>query len=217
MSKTKIKVVHIGGHPLLAQSIANLLSKYDFIEDITTFATTKEFADAELSLQPDVILLNTIKRGISGMGLATILKKKNRKVKIILLSSVREAQTIRYALRNGASGFLSKDTSPEELAVAIATVFNDVPYIGQSLRPSLLKNTLDEEKLVYNLSPREKEVLNHVCEGKTIKEAAYDMGLSVNTVQTYYKTILKKFNLKRTANLIVFAMQNGFYIPPPRS
>jgi two-component system invasion response regulator UvrY len=120
-------------------------------------------------------------------------------------------------LRSGASGYLCKDSSPEELADALITVYHGEPYIGESLRPSLLRNTLAEEQFVYNLSPREKEVLKLVCDGKTIKESAYEMELSVNTVQTYYKTILKKFNLNRTADLIVFAMQNGLYTPPKRT
>ena len=112
-------------------------------------------------------------------------------------------------IRSGASGYLSKDTSADELKEAILTVFRGEPYVGESLRKKLVRNTLVEDRFLYNLSPREKEVLNFVCEGKTIKETAHIMELSANTVQTYYKTVLKKFNLNRTADLIVFAIRNG--------
>lgn len=111
------------------------------------------------------------------------------------------------------NGYLSKETSSDELADAILTIYHGETYIGESLRNSLVRSSLSEDKFVFNLSPREKEVLQHVCSGKTIKETAFDMDLSANTVQTYYKAILKKFNLNRTADLIVFAIQNGLYNP----
>lgn len=216
MSETKIRVAHIDDHLLLAQSVSSQLSKYDFIESIKIYGSPKEYLDNTPDPQPDVIISDIIMPGMSGMDLLVLLRQQNKKAKIILLSSITEVQTIRHALRNGASGYLSKDASTEELADAIITVYNGDAFIGESLKSLLLRNTLAEERFVYNLSPREKEVLNHVCAGKTIKEAAYDMNLSVNTVQTYYKTILKKFNLNRTADLIVFAMQNGLYSPPNR-
>ena len=150
---------------------------------------------------------------MTGIDLLTSFKQQKRKVKVILLSSITEAQTIRYALRNGASGYLSKDSSIEELADALLTVHNGEAYIGENLRNILIRNSLTEDRFVYSLSPREKEVLIMVCSGKTIKETAYDMDLSVHTVQTYYKTILKKFNVNRTADLIVFAIKNGLYNP----
>jgi len=150
---------------------------------------------------------------MSGLDLLTYFKKQQKKVKIIMLSSITEVQAIRHTMRIGASGFLAKDTSGDELADALLTVYNGEPYIGESLRKSLIKNSFAEEQFVFALSPREKEVLELVCSGKTIKESAYEMQLSVNTVQTYYKAIMKKFNLNRTADLIVFAIQNGLYNP----
>lgn len=214
MTEIKINIAFIDDHQLLSQSLASMLSKYDFIGEINTFSNPKEFLDTKFLNAPDIIISDIMMPGISGIDLLGILKPgKADKPKIILLSSITEVQTIRHSLRNGASGYLSKDISVEELADAILTVFHGEPYIGENLRNSLLRNTLAEERFIFNLSPREKEVLNRVCSGRTIKEAAYDMNLSVNTVQSYYKAILKKFNLNRTTDLIVFAIKNGLYNP----
>ena len=211
MSVPRINIALIDDHQLLSQSLSSLLSRYEFIGTIDIYSNPKEYLKSETC--PDIIVSDVMMPDMSGIDLLTVLRKQKQNVKVILLSSVMEAQTIRYALRNGASGYLSKDTSIEELADALLTVQGGNVYIGEKLRNTLLRNTLTEEQVVYNLSPREKEVLQSVCSGKTIKETAYDMELSVNTVQTYYKTILKKFNLHRTADLIVFAIKNGLYNP----
>lgn len=213
MNSTKMNIVLLDDHHVLSQSLSSLLSKYEFIGDIKTFNSPIELLNNMPDPLPDIIISDIMMPEMSGMELLHEFKQRNIKVKVIMLSSITEVQTIRHALRNGAFGFLSKSSSAEELADALLTVHNGDSYIGESLRKSLLRNTLTEERFVYNLSPREKEVLNWVCSGKTIKETAYEMELSVNTVQTYYKSILKKFNLNRTADLIVFAIQNGLYNP----
>lgn len=208
-----MKIALIDDHSLLTQSLSNLLGKYDFIEEIKTYNNPNEFLASGNNEETDIIVSDIMMPGMSGIDLLLKFKQQRKKVKVILLTSITEVQTIRYALRNGASGYLSKDSSIEEVADALLTVQGGEPYIGENLRGLLLRNTLTEERFVFNLSPREKEVLRLVCDGKTIKEASFEMGLSINTVQTYYKTILKKFNLNRTADLIVFAIKNGLYNP----
>lgn len=213
MSELKLNVVLLDDHHMLSQSLANLLSKYDFIGTVNTFPSPKTFLAALKQPYPDIIVSDIMMPDMSGMELLQYLKAKDIFIKVVMLSSITEVQTIRHAMRNGASGFLSKGSTAEELADALLAVHNGEPYISDVLRKSLLKNTLSEERFVFSLSPREKEVLQLICTGKTIKEIGAEMGLSPNTVQTYQKTILKKFNLSRTADLIVFAMQNGFYNP----
>lgn len=209
----RMSIVLIDDHQLLSQSLANILSKYHFIQEIKVFRTPKEYLNAGIEPEPDIIVSDILMPDMSGIDLLEKFKKENKKIKVILLSSITEVHTIRHAMRSGASGYLCKDSSPDELADALLTVYHGEPYIGESLRKVLVRTTIIEDRFIYNLSPREKEVLNWVCSGKTIKETAHEMKLSVNTVQTYYKTILKKFNLNRTADLIVFAIQNGLYFP----
>jgi two-component system, NarL family, invasion response regulator UvrY len=203
----------IDDHFLLVQSLSGMLSKYDFIKSIQTFKSAQEYLNTPHNPEPDIIISDIMMPNMNGIEFLTKLKKDLPKTKIILLSSIIEVQTIRHALRVGANGYLSKDASVEELADALLTVYNGEQFIGESLQKAIIRTTLIEDQFVYRLSPREKEVLNLVCSGKTIKETAYEMELSVNTVQTYYKTIMKKFNVNRTADLIVFAMQNGLYQP----
>lgn len=211
MKQKKINIALIDDHQLLSKSLSNLLEKNEFIGTVKVYKSPKEYFRDDPDI--DIIISDLLMPEMNGIDLLAELKKRNDKTGVIMLSSIIEVQTIRHALRNGASGYLSKDSSPEELAEAILAVYDNDTYVGESLRKSLIMNAIVEDRFVYSLSPREREVLNLVCSGKTIKETAGEMNLSINTVQTYHKNILKKFNLNRTADLIVFAMQNGLYNP----
>lgn len=213
MTKEKLNIAIIDDHLLFAESLQRLMLKYDFIDTIDIFTGVDEYLNFSFSRNPDVVMSDILMKGKSGFDFLNYIKKEGLSLKVIFLTSITEVQTIRHAIRSGVNGYVSKEASADELADAILTVYGGETYIGDSLRNSLIRNSLTEDKFVFNLSPREKEVLQHVCSGKTIKETAYDMNLSTNTVQTYYKTILKKFNLNRTADLIVFAIQNGLYNP----
>lgn len=216
MTESTINLILIDDHQLLTESLSRLMTEYEFIGEIKTYKNPKEYlaiSNSSSTQSDTIIICDIIMPEMSGIDFLEYLKKNHLKNKVILLSSITEVQTIRHAMRIGASGYLSKDAPPDELADALLTVQKGEPYIGESLRKSLIRNSFTEEQFVYSLSPREKEVLKWVCTGKTIKETAYEMGLSANTVQTYYKSILKKFNLNRTADLIVFVIQNGLYNP----
>lgn len=209
MQTLQLNIALIDDHVLLTQSLSHLLQQFEFIKEIKTYENPKIFLESFQYAEPDIIVSGIIMPEMSGIELLAELEKRNIKAKVIILSSVIEIQTIRHAMRSGASGYLSKNTSIEEFKDAILAVYYGEPYVGESLRKKLIRNTLIEDQFLYNLSRREKEVLNYICLGKTIKEAAFEMQLSANTVQTYYKSILKKFNLNRTADLIVFALRNG--------
>ncbi len=217
MQNNRIDVALIDDHQLFTEALAELLTASGSFNEVKTYTSIKKFLEIGADNMPDVIITEIIMAEMSAIDFLAELKKLNTQTKVIILSSLTEIKTIRFAIRNGTSGYLSKDTSADELIQAVITVHEGEPYIGESLRKKLIRNTLIEDKFIYNLSPREKEVLQHVCSGKTIKESAFDMQLSVNTVQTYYKTILKKFNMNRTADLIVFAIQNGLYNPKANS
>ena len=216
MITNKLNIVLIDDHQLLVQSLSDLLYKYDFIKSVCVYSHPQDYF-ASAQPEPDIIISEIAIPGINSIDLLAQYKQTHTKAKLILLTSIVEVQTIRYSLRNGANGYLGKDASSDELVNAIITVYSNKPYIAENLRHSFLSTTIAEEQHACNLSQREKQVLKFVCEGNTIKEAAYEMQLSINTVQGYYKTILKKFNMNRTADLIVFAIQHGLYTPSKKS
>ncbi len=214
-----MKISIIDDHQIITESLKKLLLRSTAIREVDTYPNADVFLNTVTAASlPDVIITDLLMPGTSGLELIEKIKAgySGSNVKVIVLSSMTDVQTIKHSLRTGADGFLSKNTSIDELMEAILTVREDKNYIGENLRKSLLDAVFTEEQIIYHLSPREKEVLHKVCSGFTIKEIAYDMNLSVHTVQYYHRNVMTKLKVKRTSDLIVFAMQSGLYIPDVR-
>ncbi len=209
-----MNIAIIDDHKLLTDAIRFALKDYE----LSVFNDPVCFLDAtRQGFKPDIIITDLLMPQMSGIDLIEAIRKdKENPARIIVLSSVNDAQTIRHCLRKGANAYVSKDASLSELPDAIREVAGGNEFISFNLQKTLIKSMLTEDQYVYHLSPREKEVLQMICQGNTIKEIAYEMQLSAHTVQTYQKKIMKKFKVNRTADLIVFAIQNGLYNIRPK-
>ena len=204
----------IDDHPLLTESIKSTLLLQPGIGQVKTFNNADIFLSEKMVPLPDIIISDLMMPGSNGIKLIeTIRKLYQEKIKILVLSSITDVQTIKQVIRAGANGYLSKSSPLQELIEAIHEIQDGKQYIAKVLRENMLNTMFTEEQVIYHLSPREKEVLNKVCSGLTIKEIAYDLKLSAHTVQYYHRCVLTKLKVKRTSDLIVFAMQNGLYIP----
>lgn len=205
----------IDDHELIAKAITYMLLKDPGIDEVKSFSSASFFLESlDGSWHPDIIITDLLLPGIGGIELLEIIRKRTelKKAKVIVLSSVTDVHTIRHTIKNGASGYLSKDSSVEEFREAIQLVSSGKQYISQRLSPNLMNSIFNEEPIQFHLSPREKNVLDLICSGHTIKEVAAELNLSVHTVQSYHKNIMKRFRVNRTADLILFAMQKGLYL-----
>lgn len=205
----------IDDHRLLTESIYNLLKKKMGSVDIKVYHNGVGFVSDNHITCPDIIITDLMMPGgVNGINVIDFCKEKfEGKAKVLVLSSITNVHIIRQTIRTGANGFLSKASPIEELVDAISTVIGGKQYISRNLRDDLLNTIFAEDHLSYHLSPREKDVLQKICSGKTIKETAHELNLSIHTVQYYHRNVLAKLNLKKTSDLIVFAMQNGLFIP----
>ncbi|MFL9483867.1 response regulator transcription factor [Chitinophagaceae bacterium LWZ2-11] len=211
-----MNIVLIDDHKIVTDAIKNILLLDPAVKEVRTFINGKSFLDSLNDFWlPDIIITDLLLPGITGMELIEEVKKRQLKIipKIIILSSISDVQTIKQAIRLGAAGYLSKETSIEELQEAIHVIQDGEQYISKKLKNSLVNSVFTEEQIVFHLSPREKDVLALICSGCTIKEAAFKLNLSAHTVQSYHKNIMKKFKVNRTADLIVFTIQKGLYNP----
>ena len=206
-------VALVDDHSVLTESIKNVLLLEPDIDKVLTYQSADLFMSEKMPDFPDVLITDLMMPGTNGLKFVGLLRKDHKDLKIIILSSINEVQTIKQLIRAGANGYLSKNLPLSELIEAVFEVSEGKQYISKDLRESMLNTMFTEEAVVYHLSNREKEVLQKVCSGLTLKEIAYDLHLSVNTVKYYHQSVLVKLKVKRTADLIVFAMQNGLYIP----
>ena len=157
----------------------------------------------------DVVILDISMPGKSGLDILDALRRLRPKLPVLLLTMHPEQQYARRALRAGAAGYLTKDGVPEELKEAIKKIVAGGRYVSATLAEKLAVDLQEGADLpLYELlSDREFQVLRMIASGKTVKEIAEDLSLSVKTVSTYRGRILEKTGMKTNAELIRYALQ----------
>jgi len=160
----------------------------------------------------DVVVLDISMPGRSGLDALKEIKKIRPNLPVLILSIHPEDQFATRALKAGASGYLTKETAPDELVNAIHKVVAGGKYVSGALAEKLaadLEKDLGGVPLHKRLSDREYEVLILIASGHTITEIAEDLSLSVKTISTYRTRILEKTDLKSNADLVRYAITHG--------
>ena len=158
----------------------------------------------------DIVILDISMPGRSGLDILDDLKRLRPALPILLLSMHPEEQYARRALKAGASGYLTKESVPEELKLAVRKIAGGGRYVSATLAEKLAHDLRRGADLPVHelLSDREFQVLRMIASGKTVTGIADEMGVSVKTVSTYRWRILEKTGLKTTAELIRYALQS---------
>jgi len=157
----------------------------------------------------DVIILDISMPGRSGLDILEDLRRSRPRIPVLLLTMHPEQQFARRALKAGAAGYLTKDSVPDELKEAIKRIVAGGRYVSATLAETLAVDLRRGADLPLHelLSDREFQVLRMIASGKTVKEVADELSLSVKTVSTYRSRILEKTGMKTNADLIRYALQ----------
>ena len=211
----KCKIVLADDHVLIRQGLKKLIEENKSLEVVSEAGDGLELLDVLDSVVPDLIILDISMPHLRGIEVINEAKRLCPDVKILMITMHKSEQYFLCAMSAGADGYLLKEDSDNELLIAIDEVMNDKMYIS----PHLVEEFSDEaiksyrEKGVFpceTLTNREIEVLKFVAEGLTSKEIAEMLSISIRTVEHHRANLLKKLNLKNTADLIKHAIQNGF-------
>ncbi len=159
--------------------------------------------------QYDALVLDITMPGRTGLDILKELKQEHPLLPVLILSMYPEEQYAVRVLRAGASGYLTKESAPEELVGAIRKVAQGKKYISPTLAETLIENLdIDAEKPMHQaLSDREYQVLCMIASGKKVGEIAEALSLSVKTISTYRTRILEKMRLKNNAELTLYAVE----------
>lgn len=159
----------------------------------------------------DVVVLDISMPGKNGMEILKELKRERPGVPVLILSMHPEEQYALRALRAGASGFVTKESAPDELIAALEKVLRGSKYITSALAERLVLDigVGSEESLHEKLSDRELQVLCLLAEGKTINQIGQELCLSAKTISTYRSRIMQKMAMKTNAQLIRYAIKQG--------
>jgi len=200
----------VDDHTVVRKGIRMILSAQPDMEVVAEAKNGLEaVAEAERT-QPDVVIMDVNMEGLNGIEGARRIANISPRSRVLALSMHRDAVYVREMLRAGAKGYLVKDADDDALLDAVRAVARGEAYLSPSVADAVLT---DYRKHVTNpmdlLTAREREVLQLIAEGKTNKDVANQLKLSVYTVEAHRSRLMEKLNLHSTGDLVRFAIRNG--------
>lgn len=201
------KIFIVDDHYMIIEGIRSLLQNEKSIEWLGHAGNAASCLAFLQQQQPDVILMDISLPDKSGIDLCKDVMEKYPSVFIIGLSTYNQQSFIEKMIANGASGYVLKNATQEELMEAINTVMKGKQYLSFEVSQSLRKT---EQENIAVLTRREKEVLELIANGLTNNDIAEKLFISCTTVDTHRKNLLSKFNAKNTAELVKLAVHGGF-------
>jgi DNA-binding NarL/FixJ family response regulator len=203
-----IKVYIVDDHSVVIEGIKSVLQNDEFIE-IVGFASTAErclhFFEFHTA---NVILMDISLPDIDGIELCKLITQKQPQIKVLALSTFEQGTYVRKMMESGANGYLLKNSSKQEIVEAIKTVNSGGTYLCFEAGRAL-KQANEEQNKLPSLTKREKEVLIKISEGFTNAQISEMLFISIDTVDSHRKNLHSKLNVKNTAMLIKFAIENN--------
>jgi DNA-binding NarL/FixJ family response regulator len=199
-----IKIFIVDDHYMVVEGMRSLLALEKNIEWLGHAMNASSCMAFIRNQQPDVLLLDINLPDKSGIDLCKEIKEKYPEIQILGLSSFNQQSYIQKMMINGASGYLLKNATKEEIVKAIESVVRGDVFLSNEVSAIMREN---KDALIPVITRREKEVLKLIATGMTNKEMAAKLFISITTVDTHRNSLLSKFNVKNTANLIRMAAE----------
>ncbi len=203
-----IKVLLVDDHPLVLEGIRAVIETFSHIEVVGAASSAREALVMAGRAEPDVVMMDINMSDINGLDAIELFKEQHPKARILMLSMHDSREYISTSVMYGASGYVLKDVSTNEIISAIEAVAAGNTYFSSGVSDVLMR---DDEAQKFNspLTTREQSVLLLVAEGKSSRDVAEILEISTRTVETHRKNIKKKLAISTTAGLTRYAIENG--------
>jgi len=212
----RIKLLLAYRHTLLRQALRTLLTAQGDVEVIQEAEDGREAVELAEKHRPDVVLMDTQLPVVSGIEATRMIRKRNRDVRVLLLTLGADDEYILQLLRAGASGCLLKDADAGELILAIRAAHRGGSYLSPAISEKMVQNYVrladevaDDAPRKEVLSVREREILQLVVEGQGNQAIVQKLFISVKTVEAHKAHIMRKLNVKGRTELIKYAIRKG--------
>ena len=210
MSETeRIRVMIVDDHLMVRDGIRTFLSVYDDLEVVAEAENGEQALALCTQLQPDVILMDILMPGMDGSSTTQQICEKFHDIMVIALTSFVEDEMVQSALQAGAIGYLLKDVQPDRLAQAIREANQGRGIIDTAAAQALISASQAEQMPEFELTPREREILGLMVSGKTNKQIAESLTLSLGTVRFHISNILSKMGVSNRTEAVSLALQNN--------
>jgi two-component system, NarL family, response regulator NreC len=213
--RTRIRIIIADDHRVLRAGLRLLLERQPGFEVVADAADGRQTVDLVKAHLPDIVLLDIAMPHLNGIEAARLISASHPEVGIIILSMHADESYLLRALKSGAKGYLLKDAGEDDVIDAVRAVSEGKAFFSPAISKLLVEDyvrQLQHQGLedVYDLlTPREREIMQLLAEGKSSKDIAALLFLSPHTVDTHRKTILQKLNVHSVPELMLYAMRKG--------
>jgi DNA-binding NarL/FixJ family response regulator len=206
-------------HDIIRAGLAAVLGRDPDLQVVGEAGNGREALDLVRSLAPDLVILDVAMPGMDGVEAARAILQERPGTRILALSMHEDQDSLLRMLRTGASGYLLKVDAAREIANAIRLVLAGRCYLSPTLIDGVVRDLVKgptpgkEVAPPVDLTPRQLQVLHLLVEGKCMKEAAFEMGLSIKTLEKHRNQLMARLGAKNPAELIVIAVRKGIVDP----
>ena len=204
-----IKVMIVDDHLMARDGLKVFLSLYEDLEVVAEATDGQQAIDNCRDFQPDVILMDVVMPNIDGPTATAAIKRQYPSIQVIALSTFSEQDLVKQAIEAGAIGYLLKDVHADKLAQAIRDAHHGRSTFDASAAQSLIQAAAQPPPLGSDLTPREREVLALLVDGKTNREIAQQLVISPSTARLHVSNILAKLGAANRTEAATLALQNG--------
>jgi DNA-binding NarL/FixJ family response regulator len=224
MSAGAVRVLLVDDDDLMRAGLAAVLSSDKTIDVVGEASDGRRALEQVRALAPDVVLMDVRMPDLDGIAATRDVVAAFPEAKVVILTTFEQDDYIFGALNAGASGFLLKRTSPEELIAAIHTVAAGDSLLSPSVTKRVIERVAQQpaaelapDQRLEHLTPREREVLEQVARGLSNGEIAAELVIEESTVKTHVKRILMKLRLRDRVQAVIFAYESGVTRPGPKT
>jgi DNA-binding NarL/FixJ family response regulator len=217
MNKT-ISIVLADDHPVVRDGLRRILEANNYASIVGEASTGDEALEMIKTLKPTIAIIDVVMPGINGVELTRMLKKEQPDTHIIVLSMYPQESYVLGTLRNGADGYVLKDSGVQEIMLAIQTVLEGKRYLSPRISQTAIEAYIDSSHRASlepydTLTDRERQVMALSVQGLTSREVGEKLGISSRTVETHRENLMRKMKVSSLPQLISYALQKGI-LPP---
>jgi two-component system, NarL family, response regulator NreC len=208
-----LRIIITDDHRLIREGLRSLLESQGF-EIVGEAEDGRSAVKLAKKLDPDAVIIDISMPGLNGIEATRQIHQEAPQVKVIVLSMRSDRRAVLAAFAAGASGYLLKEAAFEEMVVAIKVALKGQTYLSPAIAHVVVRNSIEywsasAEPMGRGISSREREILQLVAEGRSSKEMAESLYVSVKTIETHRKQIMNKLNLHSIAELTKYAVREG--------
>jgi len=209
-----IKIILADDHKIIREGLHALLEKNQGMEVVAEAQDGLTTVRLAKKLLPDIVIMDIGMPDMNGINATRQIISETKDIRVIALSMHSDRRFVLQMLKAGASGYLLKDSAFEELELAIMTVMSGQPYLSPKITDVVIKEYIhnipaNETTAFSALTAREREVLQLLAEGKTTRQIAAYLNISVKTIETHRQQVMEKLNMHSIAELTKYAIREG--------